>query len=222
MDPTQKDLWLRELALNGFIVFRDFLPVDLVRSMAEELAPLLEAEHARAQGDDFAKGRAAGRLALHIGSFADLMRGALADERYRRNPVVEELVTAVMGEGGWTRGWTVVEAVWPGSRHMTWHSDQKPEDTPDMDAPGAGRRMAFNIPLVPFTWSTGAMEMLPGSHHLPRSFPSVGDLPRIHPVRLELELGDAVLRDCNCLHRGTPNLSDRVRPMLDQTYKRSG
>ena len=27
------------------------------------------------------------------------------------------------------------------------------------------------------------------------------------------------LRDGNILHRGTPNLTDEPRPMLDQTYK---
>jgi len=220
IDPAQKQLWLRELRLNGFVVLRDFLPADLVRSMLEELTPLLDSEHAKARTDEFARGRAPGRLALHIAQYADLFRGALADERYRRNPAVEELVDAVMGPGEWDRGWTVVEAVWPGAHYMTWHSDQKPEDTPDMEAPGSGRRMAFNIPLVDFTWSSGAMELLPGSHHLPRSFGGVADLPRIYPVRLELRVGDAVLRDCNCLHRGTPNLTDRVRPMLDQTYKK--
>jgi ectoine hydroxylase-related dioxygenase (phytanoyl-CoA dioxygenase family) len=89
-----------------------------------------------------------------------------------------------------------------------------------MTVSGRAHRMAFNIPLVDFTWCSGAMEMLPGSHHLRRGFPSVSDLPRVYPVRLELRLGDAVLRDCNCLHRGTPNLTDHVRPMLDQTYKR--
>jgi hypothetical protein len=33
--------------------------------------------------------------------------------------------------------------------------------------------------------------------------------------------GDALLRDGNGLHRGTPNLTDEPRPMLDQTYKKS-
>ncbi len=36
----------------------------------------------------------------------------------------------------------------------------------------------------------------------------------------ELRRGDAVLRDGNGLHRGTPNVTDRARPMLDRTYKR--
>ena len=37
----------------------------------------------------------------------------------------------------------------------------------------------------------------------------------------ELISRDAILRDGNILHRGTPNLTDAPRPMLDQTYKKN-
>lgn len=223
LDERQKKLWLRELELNGFVVLRRFLPLELVRAMREELEPLLDAEYAKAKADDFKQGRNRGRLSLHIGEYADLLRGALADERYRRNPIVEELLDAVMGPGRWTRGWTVVEAVWDEADFMAWHSDQKVEDTPDMDAPHETIRMTFNIPLVDFTWQSGATEYIPGSHRLPRRFHTEGlaGIPTIHSTRIDLWLGDALLRDGNVLHRGTPNLSGEVRPMLDQTYKKT-
>jgi len=48
----------------------------------------------------------------------------------------------------------------------------------------------------------------------------VSEIANVYPHRLRLHPGDAVLRDGNLLHRGTPNLTDRVRPMLDQTYKK--
>jgi len=218
IDPQQKDRWLRELQLNGFIVLRNFLPVDFVRAMADELSPLLEAEYAKSSRDGFAEGRMVGRMALHLEQYSALLKGALADERYQRNPVIEELVDATMGAGRWKRGWTLVEANWKGSSFMTWHSDQKPEDTP----PGLHRtvRATFNIPLVDFTWETGAMEFLPGSHHLTKDFTGLAGVENIYPHRLRLSLGDAIFRDGNTLHRGTPNLTDRVRPMLDQTYKK--
>ena len=223
IDPVQKRLWLREFQLNGFIVLRKFLPVELVQRMHEELTPLLTAEHEKAAEDGYTKGRSRGRLSLHIGPYADLMRGALADELYRKNPVIEELVDAVLGEGGWKHGWTVVEACWKGAEFMGWHSDQKIDDTPDIDAPHETLRMTYNIPLVDFTWANGSTEFIPGSHRLPRRFHDTQDLlqiPNIYPVQLQLERGDALLRDGNTLHRGTPNLTDAVRPMLDQTYKK--
>jgi len=223
IDPEQKRLWLREFRLNGFVVLRGFLPVELVERMYEELLPLLTAEHAKAEADGYSKGRSPGRLSLHIGPYADLMRGALADERYRKHPVIEELVDAVMGPGSWKHGWTVVEACWRGAEFMGWHSDQKIDDTPDLEAPHETIRMTYNIPLVDFTWSNGATEFIPGSHRLPRGFHDSDELlrvPNLYPVLLPLRRGDAVLRDGNALHRGTPNLTDTVRPMLDQTYKK--
>ena len=223
IDPHQKELWLHEFQLNGFIVLRNFLPAKLVAEMHDELAPLLEAEHAKALGDDYKKGRGDGRLALHVGPYADLFKGALADDRYRHHPVIEELVDAILGAGSWKRGWTQVEAVWSGAEFMNWHSDQEPEDTPDMDAPHETIRVTYNISLVDVTWANGATEFIPGSHRLPRRYhssPLLLELPQIHPVQLRLDRGDVVLRDGNTLHRGTPNLTDAVRPMLDQTYKK--
>jgi ectoine hydroxylase-related dioxygenase (phytanoyl-CoA dioxygenase family) len=101
---------------------------------------------------------------------------------------------------------------------MDWHSDLTHDETAEE---GAMTRVTYNIPLVEFTWCNGAMEMMPGTHHLPRSFLAdpFKDVAHIYPVPLRLRLGDALLRDGNGLHRGTPNLTDAPRPMLDQTYK---
>ncbi|MDH3627748.1 MAG: phytanoyl-CoA dioxygenase family protein [Acidobacteriota bacterium] len=220
IDAKQKDIWLREFHLNGFVVLRNFLPVEFVQQLRDELAPLLETEYAKANKDEFASGRATGRLALHLDQYASLLRGALADDRYQRNAIIEELVDATLGEGQWDRGWTLVEAAWKGASHMAWHSDQKPEDTPDVHGPHQTIRVTFNIPLLEFMWQTGAMEVIPGSHHLPRDYAGIDGISNIHSYLLQLTLGDAIFRDGNILHRGTPNLTDDVRPMLDQTYKK--
>ena len=106
---------------------------------------------------------------------------------------------------------------------MGWHADQKPEDTPDPYGPHETVRVTYNVPLVDFVWSNGAMEMLPGSHMQPRMFSvetDIGSIKSLFPVRLELARGDVLIRDGNCLHRGTPNLGSESRPMLDQTFVR--
>jgi hypothetical protein len=191
IDPEQKALWLRELELNGFIILRNFLPAELVTAMHDQLLPILRGELSKAEKDGFQRG--------------------------------EELVDACLGQGGWKRGWSQVETVWQGASHMDWHSDQTPEETPDVDAHHRAQRMIYNIPLVDFTWANGAMEIIPGSHRLSRSFlgaASFVEIPNIYSVPLRLQRGDAVFRDGNALHRGTPNLTDHPRPMLDQTYKK--
>jgi len=201
-------------------VLRNFLPVDFVLAMREELTPLLDAEYAKSSKDGFAEGRAYGRPGLHLEHYASLWKGALADDRYQRNLVIEELVDATLGADGWERGWTLVEAAWKGSAFMQWHSDVKPEEAPDPRQRHETVRVTYNVPLVDFNWESGAMEVLPGSHRLPRDFGDVVGVSNIYPYRLRLDLGDAVFRDGNILHRGTPNLGGRVRPMLDQTYKK--
>lgn len=222
IDPARKKRWLQEFHMNGFVVLRDFLPADLVSRMYEELLPLLESEYRKEVANEWQRGRGPYRLALDVAPYAKMMRGALDDARYRSNPDIEELVDEILGAGQWRRGWTQVEVSWKGSQFMTWHSDQSPKDTPDLAAPHETIRVTYNIPLVDYTWSSGATEFLPGSHWLPRNFWADGDIREIsvYPVRPELRLGDALLRDGNALHRGAPNLCDHPRPMLDQTYRK--
>lgn len=222
IDPRQKDLWLRELELNGFVVLRSFLPVDLVQALYDQILPLLRGEYAKAEGQGWKNARGPSRLAFDVGSYGKMLGGPLADDRYLRHPIIEELVDAILLPDSWKRGWTNVEAAFRGSQHMSWHSDQKVEETPDPDGPHQVLRVTYNIPLVDFHWANGATEFVPGSHRMARSFLARGvvDIPNLFFVRLDLRRGDAVLRDGNTLHRGTPNLTDEPRAMLDQTYKK--
>ena len=202
LDLERKHDWVREFQLNGFVVLRNFLPRDLVDGMRDQLTPLLEAEHAKALADDWGQGRSEGRLALHLEKYVGLPLGPLRDERYSRNPVIEDLVNEILGEGQWKRGWTTVEACWPGSRHMAWHSDQMPGHADDPDRANETIRVTFNIPLVEFGWRTGAMEVLPATHRLPHNWRGLDGVSNIYPHLLRLDPGDAVLRDGNILHRG--------------------
>jgi hypothetical protein len=45
------------------------------------------------------------------------------------------------------------------------------------------------------------------------------EVPQIYPVRVLLRVGDAMIRDGNGLHRGTTNLSQWPRILLDRTYR---
>ncbi len=221
--PEQRQGWLRELRVNGFVILRGFVDVAWVVALREQLVPILNGEFERYRKGEAQTQRATNRLALDLSRYAKLLDGPLGDPRYRQHPVIEELVGEVFGGADrWRRGWSQVECVWPGSVHMDWHSDQTPEESPDPDRMNEPVRLTYNVPLVEFSWASGAMEILPGTHHLPRNLlrTALKDVRNLYPVRLDLSLGDAVLRDGNGMHRGTPNLSDAPRPMLDQTYKR--
>jgi hypothetical protein len=223
MDAEERERRLREFHLNGFVILPGFLPLDWVRSARDQLLPILRGEFERAsKGKSRIQRGDENRLAINLEQYADLLGGALDDDLFRRNPVIEDLVGEIFGGADrFRRGWTQVEAAFPGTVHMNWHSDQTFDETPDMEEQRGSVRLTYNIPLVDFTWASGAMEILPGSHRLPRSFlnNTFKEIQNVYPVPLSLRLGDALLRDGNGLHRGTPNLTDQPRPMLDQTYK---
>jgi ectoine hydroxylase-related dioxygenase (phytanoyl-CoA dioxygenase family) len=219
LDTSAREQILREFRLNGFVVLRDVLPGELVAAMYEDLAPILATQHKALASGDSKAARGPQRVAFDIDPYCNLLKNTLGHDLYRKNPVVEEVLDDILGT--WRRGWTQVECCWKGSQHMDWHSDQTTEETPDMERQTHTVRVTFNIPLVDFDWRTGPIELLPGSHMQARSFQSYSfvQLPRLYPVAPSLRRGDAILRDGNTLQRGTPNLSDHPRPMLDQTYK---
>jgi len=222
IDPVQKERWLREFHLNGFVVLRDFLPADLVRAMHAQLLPLVRGEYTRIEREGLQRLRAPGRLSLDVSRYAELLGGPLSDPLYRHNPVIEELAVDILGPAeSWGRGWSQVECAFPGCGYMTWHPDQTPDETPPGNAPHRTVRLTFNVPLTEWTWANGAMELLPATHLHARAFLSqnVQEIAHLYPVRLDLGLGDALLRDGNGLHRGSPNVSEEPRLMLDQTYR---
>jgi hypothetical protein len=217
-----KERWLREFRLNGFVILRSFLPRGFVVELAEQMGPILRGEYDRALRGESQAQRGPHRLSLDVGRYAELLGGPLADDRFRRNPIVEELVEAILGpRDRWGYGWTRVEAAWKGSEYMGWHSDQVYDETPDPDAPNRTVRVTFNVPITEFTWANGATQYLPGSHAHPRRFLDGGmlDVAHLWPAQPTLALGDCILRDGNGLHRGAPNLTDSMRAMLDQTYR---
>jgi ectoine hydroxylase-related dioxygenase (phytanoyl-CoA dioxygenase family) len=77
------------------------------------------------------------------------------------------------------------------------------------------------VPLVDVTDSNGPMEVIPGSHRLHHFGVQevIYRMPRVHSVKILMNRGDAMLRDGNLLHRGSPNLTDDPRILLDQTYR---
>jgi ectoine hydroxylase-related dioxygenase (phytanoyl-CoA dioxygenase family) len=104
---------------------------------------------------------------------------------------------------------------------MTWHPDVPNDERRDPAGPVRPARLTFNVPLVDVNDANGPMEIIPGSHrmHHHDCAEFIDDVPQIHPVRILLRVGDAMIRDGNGLHRGTTNVSRRPRILLDRTYR---
>ena len=104
LDPRQKDLWLREFRLNSFVVLRNFIPPERVRDMCDQILPLVRGEYERAVAGQAQTLRGPGRLSTDVGRYADLLGGPLADDTYRHNPIVEELVARTLRKAALVAG----------------------------------------------------------------------------------------------------------------------
>ena len=100
IEARQKELWLREFQLNGFIVLRNFLPVELVSRMCDELQPLLEAwMEGKSRTEVVDALNAAGVPAGPVYSAADIF----ADDHFRRRGMLVEVEDPEVGPSTFAR-----------------------------------------------------------------------------------------------------------------------
>ncbi|HEY3740252.1 MAG TPA: phytanoyl-CoA dioxygenase family protein, partial [Bryobacteraceae bacterium] len=101
-----------------------------------------------------------------------------------------------------------------GSTHQDLHADyQRPlfEELPDLQLPAY--MMVVSFPLTRIQLEDGPIEIVPGTHRLPREAVSP-----IEPVLLDP--GDVLVRHPWTLHRGTPNRTSRPRLLCTIRYTR--
>jgi hypothetical protein len=211
--------WLFEFKLNGIIILRNFLPVDLIDAMNEQFRNFLSLEVEMDEKGTPLSGRGDNRYAVNVGGLVQQLGGPLNDPRARKNPVIEMLVGRIMGP--WRYSNLIVETPCPGSDFMTWHGDMVRDDAALQALPKRTLSMKLQIPLVDVTEENGPIEIIPGSHrmHYIEGNAAVTGLANLFSARLLMKRGDCFLRDGDLIHRGTPNRSNAPRPLYSQTYK---
>lgn len=215
------DLRLFEYRLNGFVICPGLITPGLADRMVESFQGLLslEAEMARRGTPKSERGRH--RYAVSLDPVIQKMGGPLADPAARSHEEVDRLLTALMGR--WKTGRTIMECPCPGSGYMGWHVDILPEEQ-HRERPRIVTKVRLQIALVDITPESGPTEVIPGSHrmHYQEGDAAIRALPRLYTARILLRKGDALLRDAGLIHRGTPNRSDRPRPLYSITYNKTG
>jgi len=225
MDIISADLlsrWLFEFKLNGFLLFPALFPPGLIDEMNRQFEELLALEIEIERKGLPPSVRGAQRYAVNIGTVIEKSGGPLNDPLARANPMVEELANALLGR--WRRDKLIVECPLPGSDYMGWHTDTYYKTPEERDAPKRTTMLKLHIPLVDVDETNGPMEVIPGSHRMNyvEGDAAVRALSRVYSTKILTRKGDAYLRDGDLIHRGTPNLSDKPRPLYSQIYKAAG
>ncbi len=214
---------------QGFAVVEGLISTESQKLLMDSV--LEDAASVRADGELTPHEQITGKGHLQLGlrRFAPYVcRDLLA------NPLIEHIVSAVLGEGAWL-GFYNGNVNVPGSVSQPLHFDRPyswktPEEAEENGQrwPPATTTLSCSIALSDIVEANGATEIYPGSQYETAVAQwKLGDRLSDHaelierwapPARMEIPAGGICFRDPRMWHRGMPNPSDKTRPMIALTY----
>ena len=192
---------------------------------------LEDAKMVRALGKPTQHEKATGRGHLQLG----LRRyGPYVKADLVANPVIENVVAAVLGTKAWL-GFFSGNVNVPDSVYQPLHFDRpfswKTKEEAEQDGqrwPPPTTTLSCSVALTNITAANGATEIYPGTHHETEvtAWPPgerVSNHPDLierwgPPERMEIPAGGICFRDPRMWHRGVPNPTQQARPMIALTY----
>jgi ectoine hydroxylase-related dioxygenase (phytanoyl-CoA dioxygenase family) len=198
---------------KGFLVLENIFDPELLTSLrADYLAKYVEQGH-----DHLARSNATvgdKRLMVTVD-----VEGAYNDPRIYANPMVMAVMHKLLEDGFVLNGYGSVVA-FPGSKLQTPHRDYQYlfTDKMQMAAELPPYAITLFIPLVDLDGDVGTTLVSDGSH---RDCSIWMHNVVQHPISFPYpQLGSCYMIDYRTFHAGTPNNSDRPRPVLFLTYSR--
>jgi ectoine hydroxylase-related dioxygenase (phytanoyl-CoA dioxygenase family) len=206
--PVHLDAAVRALRDDGFVVIEN--AVDTAHIDAVYAAMVEDINSVRRQKGEFP-------------GFSNVPARRTPDLLFKdilMNPIAEQIMTALMG-GRIQCGMYSSNVTMPGTGDQKLHVDMAPlKEGDNLDYPC--NCVVMNVPLVEFTLENGATEIWPGTHKIPRD---IGEFwlsqhlqncrrPVRPPERATIKKGSFLIRDIRLWHRGTPNQTDIIRPMI--------
>ncbi len=138
------------------------------------------------------------------------------------NDFVAQLTAAVLGAGAYCNLYSA-DVNCPCSDAQPLHVDAG-QLWPRLLAAHPPATLMINVPLVETGVENGSTELWPGTHHDTRFgmlVPQRAEEARraeVPPVRANLRPGSVLIRDARLWHRGTPNQSAAVRPVITMQH----
>jgi hypothetical protein len=217
---------LMQLKVSGYVVLEDMVDPAKIDVLRTRFLELLE---------DFSSKNPPNRGPNRYG-FLLPFEDPFSDPELVANPIVASLLRPVIGEEFVCSFYSSDNAL-PGSEYQHPHSDVDPL-FPERDLPTPPYAVMVNIHIVDSTEENGPAEMWPYGTHLigdtdlipvhnkfqdidaRRSTPLGRFSESLPPVPLLAKAGSISIRDLRMWHRGTPNRSEKPRPMLSMICNR--
>lgn len=148
--------------------------------------------------------------------FTPTIAGPFADPRYHSNPLLFPLIQRALGEDCVLGAFGSVVS-FPGAPAQFIHRDSASlYDDFNIDVKLPPYALTILVPLVDANAQTGSTRVWPGTHREP-SFDKAKEMPSESP---DVPVGSVLMTDSRTLHGGSPNVSDRVRPIVYNSYHR--
>ena len=209
--PHDLDLFAAKTLRDGYCVLMRHYSSEKLRYWNENLQPLLE-RHIEREGA--LKNRGPSRYYVTLPFVAPW-----ADPEVFEDPDILSLVERLVGEDA-QMCQLATDTPLLGSEYQQTHRDAPPL-FPELERETPPFQLAINFPLVDVTTQNGPLEIARGTHMMTKA----AGLARLKSGEISLEpvpmlLGDVMVRDVRCLHRGTPNHTRVPRPMVVIGYSR--
>jgi hypothetical protein len=198
---------------EGYTILKAHFSKDLITSIAEAFHPIYEANL-----DTI-------RTNPNRGPMRHYLRLPLAEPFYQSSihadPGVINVVKGLLGEDAEFAQYAT-DTPANGSDFQEWHSDVQPlfPEAPEYCPPPAV--LTVNFSFVDIGPHNGPVEVAAGTHLMPfdEALPKI-ESGAISHKPLFMNVGDVLIRDPRCVHRGTPNRTDTPRPVAVITFERS-
>ncbi|WP_409329105.1 phytanoyl-CoA dioxygenase family protein [Trujillonella humicola] len=207
--PDFQEQLLLALRTDGYFLLEEVFDRARMQEMTDDFAGLLE-DHRAKTPDNRGKNRYNIQLPV---------RPPFVAPDIQTNELLYPLLKKVLGED-LAVSFMAADTPLEGSEYQIAHSDGIAL-FPGLDTALPAFNLVLNILLVDFTPENGPLEIFPyGTHHLDWSDAAAGSQLR-EAQQVIAPAGSVIIRDARMWHRGTPNRTPDMRPMMAVAYSRS-
>ena len=202
-----------EVREEGYTILREFIAVEDIDNMAESFTPILQKRMSSAPPD-----RGPGRYYTTVPFTMPFANPAIFGNQF-----LSDILEGIVGKD-FVMCQLACDTPVAGSEYQEIHRDTEGlflDETSDyVETPAY--QLGVNFPLCDITsHDIGPLEIAKNTHMMTSH--NQDKLIKSQSVELDalyMKKGDILIRDVRCLHRGTPNITDKARAMVVMGYSR--